>query len=289
RPAVTRPAVTRPPAKRPASLRPTGRPVGSAGSAVEVPKRNALKLFLNEVNTQGKRPPARLPNRLDRKILEVDRAGKAIRPVITEQSKRRAATDPGKPIKDPRVSRSAAAKPEAIDDPDRDAAAGDAVGDPAEDDVPAEKETPADNEQDDSDSQHSCFIVLPGFTFIFGGGTQQVYETLYVEDVIGTTGVHIEETVGVDVEEAISLPEVRAGTTYNLSSENLGNTEGHVVIHVNELYLNTTVDQWSNDAATVTLPLVGMVKPQRAALLMMNSKGELVESIDVMFLPAKKE
>ena len=60
-------------------------------------------------------------------------------------------------------------------------------------------------------------------------------------------------------------------------------------ILVNELYLNTTVEQWGNDEATVTLPLVGMIKPQRAALLMMSSQGELVESIDVMLLPATKE
>ena len=32
-----------------------------------------------------------------------------------------------------------------------------------------------------------------------------------------------------------------------------------------------------------------MVKPQRAALLIMSSWGELVEPIDAMFLPATKE
>jgi hypothetical protein len=159
------------------------------------------------------------------------------------------------------------------------------MGDPA----PVEEEIPADNEKLSPDSPNSSFIVLPGFTFIFGGGTQLVYETLYVDNVTATTGVQVEETVVTRIEEVVSLPEVRAGATYNLSSKNLGNSEGHVVILVNELYLNTSVNQWSNDGATVTLPLVGMVKPQRAALLMMSSEGELVESIDVMFLPATKE
>jgi hypothetical protein len=343
RPVAPRPAVTRPPARRPVTLRPTGRPDRSAGSAVEAPKRNALKTFLDEVNTQGNRPPGRLPERVDRKIFQVDRAGKTIRPVITEHPQRNAATDPDKPVKDSSQN-DAASKPESLDPGDNDATSGDAVDEPqeseidkgpqqlepaegepvdseavapgegdqpaedenidanndsqedepgdeepVEDAVPAEEDTPANNDQDGPVENDSSVIVLPGFTFVFGGGTRLVYETLYVEDVIGTTGVHIEETVGAGIEEVISLPEVRAGTTYTLSSENLGNTEGHVVILVNELYMNTTVDQWSDDAATVTLPLVGMVKPQRAALLMMNSNGELVESIDVMFLPAKKE
>ena len=331
---AARPVVTRPPAKRPTTLRPTGRPDRPAGSAVEAPKRNALKTFLDEVDTQGNRQPGRLPERVDRKIFQVDRAGNAIRPVITENPQRNAAPDPDQPVKDS-SQEDAATKPEALDAGDNDALSDDAVEElqeseldkgpqqlepaegepgksgeaaadeenkadeagpedpnneePVADPVPAEEEIPADSEPVNPDSPNPSFIILPGFTFIFGGGTQLVHETLYVDNVTGTTGVQVDETVITRLEEVASLPEVRAGATYNLSSKNLGNTEGHVVILVNELYLNTTVDQWSNDGATVTLPLVGMVKPQRAALLMMSSQGELVESIDVMFLPATKE
>ena len=123
---------------------------------------------------------------------------------------------------------------------------------------------------------------MPGFTFFFGGGTNYVQEILFVEGVVGI------EEVG-QIREVASLPEVHADSTYNLSATNLGTEPGHVVIQVNELYLNTTLDKWSNDSATVTLPLVGMAKPQRAALLMLNAEGQVVESIDVMFLPAKED
>ncbi|MFP6672811.1 MAG: hypothetical protein VB857_15485, partial [Pirellulaceae bacterium] len=110
-----------------------------------------------------------------------------------------------------------------------------------------------------------------------------------VETIVAVEGEAVVVANHNRIREVEALPEVRAGSTYSLAATNLGKEAGHVVIQVNELYLNTTVDKWSNDEATVTLPLVGMAKPQRAALLMLDAEGQVVESIDVMFLPAKED
>ena len=132
-------------------------------------------------------------------------------------------------------------------------------------------------------------IILPGFTFFFGGGGQYIHDIQIVETIVAVEEGAVVAADDNRIEEVANLPEVRAGSTYSLSATDLGNEPGHVVIQVNELYLDTTVDKWSNEKATVTLPLVGMAKPQRAALLMLDAEGQVVESIDVMFLPAKED
>jgi hypothetical protein len=146
----------------------------------------------------------------------------------------------------------------------------------------------ADAEAEEVDAD-SALIILPGFTFVFGGGGHYIHETQIVETIVAVEEGAVVAANDNRIQEVANLPEVRAGSTYSLSATDLGKEPGHVVIQVNELYLDTTVDKWSNDEATVTLPLVGMAKPQRAALLMLDAEGQVVESIDVMFLPAKED
>ena len=177
-----------------------------------------------------------------------------------------------------------------------DAAEGDA---PVEDPADGEEapEDPADGEEAPEDPADGAalapadptLIILPGFTFLLGGGGQYIHETQIVETLVAPETVVVAPADDNRIQEVATLPEVRAGATYSLSAMELGQETGHVVIEVNELYLDTKVEKWSNDQATVTLPLVGMAKPQRAALLMLNSKGQVVESMDVTFLPAKED
>ena len=158
-------------------------------------------------------------------------------------------------------------------------------------------EDPADGEEAPEDPADGAalapadptLIILPGFTFLLGGGGQYIHETQIVETLVAPETVVVAPADDNRIQEVATLPEVRAGATYSLSAMELGQETGHVVIEVNELYLDTKVEKWSNDQATVTLPLVGMAKPQRAALLMLNSKGQVVESMDVTFLPAKED
>lgn len=209
----------------------------------------------------------------------------------------------GEAAEAPAEAEDAEEAPEGEDSPE---ATEDAEEDPV-DPADTEEEAPeaaadADEAADDSDEVADetgdseavpvdpALIILPGFTFVLGGGGgQYIQETQIVETIVTTETGPVVALNEDRVQEVATLPEVRAGSTYNLSAMNLGQEPGHVVIEVNELYLETTVDKWSNERATVTLPLVGMAKPQRAALLMLDAKGQVVESIEVMFLPAKED
>ncbi len=162
-----------------------------------------------------------------------------------------------------------------------------AEGEPAEE---ADEEVADEEVAEEVANGDPALIILPGFTFFFGGGGgQYIHDTQIVETIVAVEEGPVVAADDNSIQEVTNLPEVRAGSTYSLSAMDLGKEPGHVVIAVNELYLDTTVDKWSNEKATVTLPLVGMAKPQRAALLMLDAKGQVVESIDVMFLPAKED
>lgn len=268
RPAVTRPQVTRPPTGKEISpLRrvPTGeRPHNNPG----------LDDFLREATKHSPvtKDGSRIPRPIGEKIIEVDRFDKIVRPLKNDDKNKQR-------------------------DPTRDDESDKGAGDPGKgkgkrnsgNGVDEAEEAGEAAEDAEGAGADSALIILPGFTFVFGGGTHTIHETHLVETIVAVEGETVVAADDNRIREVEALPEVRAGSTYSLSATGLGKEPGHVVIQVNELYLNTTVDKWSNDEATVTLPLVGMAQPQRAALLMLDAEGQVVESIDVMFLPAKED
>ena len=201
----------------------------------------------------------------------------------------------GEAAEAPAEAEDAEEAPEGEDSPEATEDAEEDPVDPADTEEEApEADADADEVADETGDSEAvpvdpALIILPGFTFVLGGGGgQYIHETQIVETIVTTETGPVVALNEDRVQEVATLPEVRAGSTYNLTATNLGQDPGHVVIEVNELYLETTVDKWSNEGATVTLPLVGMAKPQRAALLMLDAKGQVVESIEVMFLPAKE-
>lgn len=82
------------------------------------------------------------------------------------------------------------------------------------------------------------------------------------------------------------LLRVPVGATLTLQSGNLGPNKGRLLLLVDKLVLDATIDAWSQDQATATLPAVGIAEPLSALLVLVRADGQPVSSVQVELLPA---
>jgi hypothetical protein len=82
------------------------------------------------------------------------------------------------------------------------------------------------------------------------------------------------------------LLRVPVGATLTLQSGNLGPNKGRLLLLIDKLVLDATIDAWSQDQATATLPAVGIAEPLSALLVLVRADGQPVSSVQVELLPA---
>ena len=69
-------------------------------------------------------------------------------------------------------------------------------------------------------------------------------------------------------------------------SGKLGETSGQVILEINSLTINASVDQWAKSEVTTTMPSLGLAKPVPGKLYVLRADGSVAQAVDVRVLPA---
>lgn len=89
------------------------------------------------------------------------------------------------------------------------------------------------------------------------------------------------ETKPAETKKMPALAKVPVGATVTLNSKELSEKEGQVILQIGEIALPATIKQWKNDAVVCTLPIVGLTKPSKATLHLLNADGQTVSTLTV--------
>jgi hypothetical protein len=98
--------------------------------------------------------------------------------------------------------------------------------------------------------------------------------------------------VPVVVEQvAVAQPvmQVPVGATLTLQALGLGNEAGQVMLQVDKIAIPAMVNEWSNDAVTTTLPMLGLGGQVIADIVMVRADGTVANSIKVELVNAQPE
>jgi hypothetical protein len=101
----------------------------------------------------------------------------------------------------------------------------------------------------------------------------------------------------VEIKREVPLPRVPVGGTVTVSSQNLTNQPGQVMLQIGEIAVPVTIKEWRNDAVVCTLPILGLTKASRATLHVLKADGktastmslELVTSLPTTAVPGSFE
>lgn len=89
------------------------------------------------------------------------------------------------------------------------------------------------------------------------------------------------------VKEESELPQLAVGSTVNLKATELGEAPGHVILQVDALAMPAEVKEWNSDSVVTTLPMMGLAKPVKAQIHLVNAEGIPVNSLEfLLVLPA---
>jgi hypothetical protein len=89
------------------------------------------------------------------------------------------------------------------------------------------------------------------------------------------------ETKPAETKKVPALAKVPVGATVTLNSKELSEKEGQVILQIGEIALPATIKQWKNDAVVCTLPIVGLTKPSKATLHLLNADGQTASALTV--------
>lgn len=82
------------------------------------------------------------------------------------------------------------------------------------------------------------------------------------------------------------LLRVPVGATLTLQSPDLGTETGRLVLLVDKLALDATIQAWSQTQTTATLPALGIAEPLRALLVLVRADGRPASSVQLELMPA---
>ncbi|WP_145229115.1 hypothetical protein [Gimesia algae] len=102
-----------------------------------------------------------------------------------------------------------------------------------------------------------------------GAGTEEVTETE-------------NSTEPVEQERLV----LESGKLFQLSAEGLGGEQGMVVLEINEMGLPAKIEKWEDNILAFQTPQIGLAKVTEAKMHVMNSKGQLLATLDISLLPA---
>jgi hypothetical protein len=79
---------------------------------------------------------------------------------------------------------------------------------------------------------------------------------------------------------------IPVGATLTLQSADLGTERGRLLLLVDKLALDATIQAWSPTQTTATLPSLGIAEPLRALLVLVRADGRPASSVQVELVPA---
>ena len=82
------------------------------------------------------------------------------------------------------------------------------------------------------------------------------------------------------------LLRVPVGATLTLQSPDLGTERGRLLLLVDKLALDATIQAWSPTQTTATLPALGIAEPLRALLVLVRADGRPASSVQLELVPA---
>lgn len=80
--------------------------------------------------------------------------------------------------------------------------------------------------------------------------------------------------------------ELVSGKRFQLSAEGLGDEQGMVILEINEMGLPAKIETWEDSILAFQTPQIGLSKVTEAKMHVMNSKGQLLATLDINLLPA---
>ena len=105
--------------------------------------------------------------------------------------------------------------------------------------------------------------------------------------VIYTQPIIVQVPVVVDVAQPVM--QVPAAATLTLQSPGLGDVAGQVMIQVDKLAIPAMVNDWKNDAVTMTLPMLGIGGQVIADIVIVRADGSVANSIKVELVNAQPQ
>ncbi|WP_339684792.1 hypothetical protein [Gimesia maris] len=83
--------------------------------------------------------------------------------------------------------------------------------------------------------------------------------------------------------------ELVSGKRFQLSAEGLGDEQGMVILEINEMGLPANIETWEDGVLAFQTPQIGLSKVTEAKMHVMNSKGQLLATLDINLLPATEQ
>ncbi|HAH44405.1 hypothetical protein [Gimesia sp.] len=83
--------------------------------------------------------------------------------------------------------------------------------------------------------------------------------------------------------------ELVSGKLFQLSAEGLGAEQGMVVLEINEMGLPAKIETWEDNILAFQTPQIGLSKATEAKIHVMNSKGQLLATLDINLQPATEK
>ncbi|MCA9022330.1 MAG: hypothetical protein KDA74_19410 [Planctomycetaceae bacterium] len=120
---------------------------------------------------------------------------------------------------------------------------------------------------------------------------------IYYNEAGETVAVTNTETATEEVAEAETTTEpveqerleLVSGKLFQLSAEGLGDDQGMVVLEINEMGLPAKIEKWEDNILAFQTPQIGLAKTTEAKMHVMNSKGQLLATLDINLIPATED
>jgi hypothetical protein len=85
------------------------------------------------------------------------------------------------------------------------------------------------------------------------------------------------------------FPQVPVGSTLTLQAKDLGHANGQVLLVMDKLTMGMQINEWSNDYATATLPLIGVTGRTESEIVVVKADGHAASSVKVELVPAQQQ
>jgi hypothetical protein len=85
-----------------------------------------------------------------------------------------------------------------------------------------------------------------------------------------------------------NLPQVPVGSTLKLQGKDLGSKTGQVLLVLDTVTIGVPVNEWNDDYATATLPLLGVTGLTKSEIVLVKADGQAASKVDVALVPAQQ-
>jgi hypothetical protein len=114
-------------------------------------------------------------------------------------------------------------------------------------------------------------------------------DSLAANTAADTTTAVAATTTEAPAEAGNKLPQVPVGSTLTLQSKDLGHANGQVLLVMDKMTMGMQINEWSNDYATATLPLIGVTGRTESEIVLVKADGHAASSVKVELVPAQQQ